>query len=62
MRGAVALLLLAACLPSSSSFPVYLNTNGTVSVESALGGDVVFAPSGGGEPSAQAVPGRSAAP
>ena len=44
---AAALLLAAACCPTSA-FPVYASVNGSVTLESAFGGDVVFAPSAGG--------------
>ena len=44
---AAALLLAVACCPASA-FPVYASVNGSVTVESAFGGDVVFAPSAGG--------------
>ena len=46
MRLAAAALLLAAA--SASAFPVYASVNGSVTLESAFGGDVVFAPSAGG--------------
>ena len=48
MRLAAAALLLAAACRSASAFPVYSSANGSVLVASALGGDVVFAPSAGG--------------
>jgi len=44
-RCAVALLLLAV---GAAGFPVYTSLNGSVTLESAFGGDVVFAPSAGG--------------
>jgi hypothetical protein len=44
---AAALLLAAACCPAAA-YPVYSSANGSVTLESAFGGDVVFAPSAGG--------------
>ena len=44
-RFAAALLL---CAAGATAFPVYTSMNGSVLVQSAFGGDVVFAPSAGG--------------